>query len=93
MRQQVVLTALNLSGRDFEEYDIGVPQGSGYMVMIDTNGTEDTYSDESKKGRKHNKHKLNNKIYPVKKGAVNGYENHITVKLPSLSAVILERIY
>lgn len=92
-RQQVVLTALNLSGRDFEEYDIGVPQGSGYMVMIDTNGTEDTYSDESKKGRKHNKHKLNNKIYPVKKGAVNGYENHITVKLPLLSAVILERIY
>lgn len=82
-RRAVVLTALNLSGKGFEEYDIGVPEGRGYQVVVDTeiDGEEDPSVSEQ-----------NKMFYPVKPGAVNGYEQHITVKLPALSAVILERI-
>lgn len=82
-RRDVILTALNLSGRGFEEYDIGVPDGRGYQVVIDT----ETDGEEGSAASEQNK-----MFYPVKPGAVNGYEQHITVKLPALSAVILERI-
>ncbi|WP_077389840.1 1,4-alpha-glucan branching protein GlgB [Mobilibacterium timonense] len=82
-RRDVVLTALNLSGKGFEEYDIGVPDGRGYQIVVntETDGEEDPAASEK-----------NKMFYPVKPGAVNGYEQHITVKLPALSAVILERI-
>ena len=71
----VALVALNLSGRDFEEYDIGVPSAEAYECVIDT------LNDKYRKGE----------IYKPLKGECNGYEQHVTIPLPKLSAVILEK--
>ncbi len=77
--KDVVLVALNLSGRDFAEYDIGVPNADHYECVIDT--------DMKRAGGLGLRRK---KKYKVTKGACNGYEQHITVALPKLSAIILE---
>lgn len=74
----VTLVAVNLSGRDFEEYDIGVPPAREYECMIDT---RNNINDIDQRGKSHK----------VMKGECNGYEHHITVPLPKLSAVILEK--
>ena len=71
----VALVALNLSGRDFEEYDIGVPLAGAYECVIDT------LNDKSRMGE----------IYSPIMGECNGYEQHVTIPLPKLSAVILEK--
>ena len=78
--QDIALTALNLSGKDYENYDIGVPNASYYICTIDTesNGRND-------------EHARQGKIYKVQPGSCNGFDQHITVPLPKLSGMILER--
>ena len=78
--KDVVLVALNLSGKDFPEYDIGVPAADHYAVAIDT--------DLKRAGGNAVRRK---RVYKVVKGECNGYEQHITVPLPKLSAIILEK--
>jgi 1,4-alpha-glucan branching enzyme len=78
--KDVVLVALNLSGRDFPEFDIGVPAAEQYAVAIDT--------DLKRAGGTGSRRK---RVYKVTKGACNGYEQHITIPLPKLSAIILEK--
>ena len=70
----ITLVAVNLSGRDFEEYDIGVPEASMYETAVDT------VKDMTRKGE-----------YKVKKGECNGFGQHITIPLPKLSAIIVEK--
>ena len=77
---QTLLVILNLSGRDFEEFDIGVPQADFYQCILDT--------DRRAFGGTGSRRK---KKYKVKKGEVNGRPGHITCALPKLSAMILER--
>jgi 1,4-alpha-glucan branching enzyme len=78
--QDIALVALNLSGKDYVDYDIGVPKASYYICMIDTesNGRND-------------KDLRQGKIYQVKPGSRNGFDQYITVPLPKLSGMILER--
>jgi 1,4-alpha-glucan branching enzyme len=71
----IALVAINLSGRSFEEYDIGVPDAEDYECVIDT------LNDRSRKGT----------MYKPEEGVCNGYEQHVTIPLPKLSAVILEK--
>ena len=70
----VTLVCLNLSGRDFEEYEIGVPDAKNYRCVIDT----DLASPRT------------GKIYRSKKGQRNGLERYIKVSMPKYSAMILE---
>jgi 1,4-alpha-glucan branching enzyme len=70
----MTLCALNLSGRDFERYDIGVPNAEIYECTIDT------IPGAARKG-----------CFKVTEGEVNGYDHHITVPLPKLSGIILEK--
>ncbi len=69
------LVAINLSGKDFEEYKIGVPKASSYVCSIDT------LEDGAREGEK----------FKVKKGECNGYAQHINIEMPGFSAVILEK--
>ncbi|MGI6203730.1 MAG: 1,4-alpha-glucan branching protein GlgB [Anaerovoracaceae bacterium] len=77
--KDAVVIALNLSGKDFEEYDIGVPEAEAYTPVIDT--------DLVRAGGTGSRRK---RTYRVKRGNVNGFDRHITVRLPRLSAIILE---
>ena len=78
--RDVALTALNLSGKDFPEYDIGVPDASYYIVVVDSDREEYGGTGSRKETR-----------VEVKEGMRNGFEHFITISLPKLSAVILER--
>ncbi len=69
---------LNLSGRDFESYDIGVPAAEYYERVID--------SDMKAYGGRGVRRGAG---YPVTEGARNGEEQHITMALPALSGIIL----
>ncbi len=71
--------ALNLSGRDLPVYDIGVPEAACALPKLD--------SDMIRFGGTGSRRK---RSYPVKKGACNGYEKHITLSLPARSGIILE---
>ncbi|MGI6737258.1 MAG: 1,4-alpha-glucan branching protein GlgB [Anaerovoracaceae bacterium] len=79
VRYDALLVALNLSGRDIEQYDIGVPAAASYTLVIDT--------DRVRAGGRGLRRKKN---YQVKKGSCNGFAQHVTIRLPKLSAVILE---
>ena len=70
----VTLVCLNLSGRDFEEYDIGVPDAKDYKCVIDTT------DGAPREG----------KLFKTEEGDRNGHERYITVSLPKYSAMILE---
>ena len=72
--KDATVVALNLSGRDFEEYDIGVPKAKSYECVIDT------LTGGQRKGR-----------YKVRQGEANGYDHYITIPLPRLSGIILEK--
>ena len=78
--RDVALVALNLSGKDFPEYDIGVPNASYYTVIVDSDRTE--YGGTGTRREE--------KVV-VQEGARNGFDHYITLSLPKLSAVILER--
>jgi len=77
---QIVLAVINLSGNDYEDFWIGVPDGSSYEVMIDT--------DRKKAGGTGTRKK---RKFKVKKGSMNGYDKYISVSMPKLSAMILEK--
>ena len=77
-KREKVLIALNLSGLDFEEYDIGVPEAPYYRCIID--------SDFGCYGGRGIRKAIS---YRVKKGDVNGFEQHITIPLPARSGIIL----
>lgn len=71
------LVALNLSGRDFPAYEIGVPpQADTCRLLIDTE--EETYGGRGRRADE----------VPVQEGPVNGYDRHVTIALPRLSGVI-----
>ena len=71
--------ALNLSGRDFPVYNVGVPKAACALPKID--------SDMVRFGGTGSRRK---RSYPVKKGACNGYDQHIELSLPARSGIILE---
>ena len=73
------VVALNLSGREFPVYDIGIPKAACALPKID--------SDMIRFGGTGSRRK---RSYPVKKGACNGYDQHITLSLPARSGIILE---
>lgn len=76
----VAAVILNLSGRDFPEYDVGVPECEAYECVINT--------DDSIFGGRGSGDK---RLHKVKKGSRNGYDQYITVSLPKLTAMILEK--
>ncbi len=77
---QIIVVVLNLSGKSYEGFGIGVPEGDAYEVMID--------SDRKSAGGTGMRKK---RVYRVTKGKCNGYSQRITVSMPPLSAMILER--
>jgi len=78
--EKITVVVLNLSGRSFPKYDIGIPDADAYTAMIDT--------EQKRFGGTGTRRKKN---YPVKKGKRNGYDQYITISLPRLSALILEK--
>ena len=78
--RDVVLAALNLSGKDFPEYDIGVPDASYYIVVVDTDRKE--YGGTGMRTAQR---------VEVQEGVRNGFSHYITISLPKLSACVLER--
>ncbi len=73
----VYLVVLNLSGRDFPAYDIGVPADRGECsLLIDTE--EKAFGGSGRR----------DEVSEIKEGYVNGYEQHITIRLPHLSGAI-----
>ena len=80
---KIEVVALNLSGRSFPEYDIGVPMPdeNGYSVKID--------SDDIKYGGTGSREDLVPEI--VKEGR-NWFPQHIKIPMPAYSGIILECI-
>ena len=76
----VTAVILNLSGKDYSDFDIGVPNASYYIAKIDTDREEFGGTGLRTEDR-----------YTVKEGKRNGFDHYITITLPKLSAVILER--
>ena len=74
-----VVICLNLSGKDLEHYKIGVPFAKAYRPLIDTDSVE--YGGRGIRATKE---------YEVNPEGWNGYENHIELTLPALSAIVLE---
>ncbi|MCI2061191.1 MAG: 1,4-alpha-glucan branching protein GlgB [Eubacteriaceae bacterium] len=77
---QIALSVINLSGNDYEDFWIGVPEGDSYEVMIDTDRKRSGGTGKRKKRK-----------YKVRKGSMNGYDRFISVSMPKLSAMILEK--
>ena len=78
-RSSPVVTVLNLSGRDLDRYKIGVPDAKAYVPVMDTDSAE--YGGQGKRTAS---------TYKVQPDGWNGYEHHIVLTLPALSAIILE---
>lgn len=76
---ELFVVALNLSGKDFPEYKIGVPDAEYYEIMIDTDAPE-----AGGLGRRSDRYTLTEEEW-------NGYPRHINVEMPPFSAVILKR--
>ena len=77
---QIIVVVLNLSGKSYEGFGIGVPEGDAYEVMIDTDRKSAGGTGTRKK-----------RVYHVTKEKCNGYAQRVTVSMPPLSAMILER--
>lgn len=75
-----LVICLNLSGKDIQEYKVGVPDAARYITDIDT--------DLAKYGGKGIRTAGS---YPVLKGKWNGFRQHIELSLPALSAIVLRR--
>ena len=71
---------LNVSGKDLEGYKVGVPEAEAYEVMIDTDMTK--YGGPGKRTAT---------TYEVQPEGWNGYDQHIVLSLPALSAIVLEK--
>ena len=73
------VVVLNLSGKDLEHYKVGVPAANTYLPVIDTDSEK--YSGRGIRTADE---------YETKPEGWNGYENHIELSLPALSAIVLE---
>ena len=76
----LLVICLNLSGKDLEHYKVGVPAGKEYAAVIDTDDT--SYGGQGKRTAS---------TYKVLPDGWNGYENHIELSLPALSAIVLKQ--
>lgn len=74
-----LVICLNLSGKDLDHYKVGVPDAKTCVPVIDT--------DSVKYGGKGIRTASSYKVIP---DGWNGYENHIEISLPALSAIVLE---
>jgi len=77
---QACLCVLNLSGQEWRNVELGVPEGYAYERLLDT--------DMKRFGGTGKRRK---KTYKVIKGERNGQKQHLKLNLPPLSAIILER--
>ena len=75
-----VVVVLNLSGKDFDHYKIGVPNAAAYETIFDTDITE--YGGTGKRTAT---------SYDVQAEGWNGYDQHIDLSLPALSAIVLAK--
>jgi 1,4-alpha-glucan branching enzyme len=75
-----LVICLNLSGKDLEHYKVGVPFAEEYVTVIDTDAVH--YGGPGKRTA------LSYKVLP---DGWNGYENHIELALPALSAIVLKQ--
>ena len=75
-----VVVCLNLSGKDLEHYKVGVPSADEYVTAIDTDAVQ--YGGAGKRTAS---------TYEVFPDGWNGYEHHIELSLPALSAVVLKQ--
>jgi len=78
-RHSPVVTVLNLSGRDIDHYKIGVPEEKDYTPALDT--------DAVKYGGRGLRTASSYEYIP---DGWNGYDGHIVLSLPALSAIVLE---
>ena len=76
----LLVICLNLSGKDLEHYKIGVPAAEEYVAVIDTD--DESYGGQGKRTAS---------TYKVQPDGWNGYENHIELSLPALSAIVLKQ--
>ena len=76
----LLVICLNLSGKDLEHYKVGVPAGKEYAAVLDTD--DSTYGGQGKRTAS---------TYKVLPDGWNGYENHIELSLPALSAIVLKQ--
>ena len=74
-----LVICLNLSGKDLEHYKVGVPFGEEYVTLIDTDAV--SYGGAGKRSAL---------TYQVQPEGWNGYEYHIELSLPALSAIGLK---
>jgi len=74
-----VLTAINLSGRDLDNYRIGVPDPGSWIPLIDTDS--DIYGGSGRRTAS---------SYEAEPYGWNGYDNSIVMTLPALSAIMLK---
>ena len=74
-----LVVCLNLSGKDLPRYKVGVPSADAYVTLIDTDTV--SYGGAGKRTVSE---------YKVQSEGWNGYENHIELALPALSAIILK---
>ncbi len=74
-----LVICLNLSGKDLEHYKVGVPSGDEYVTLIDTDAV--SYGGAGKRTAL---------TYEVQPEGWNGYEYHIELSLPALSAIVLK---
>ena len=75
-----LVICLNLSGRDLPHYKVGVPDAKAYIPVIDTDAFD--YGGSGKRTAQ---------IYEVLPDGWNGYERHIELALPALSAIVLKQ--
>ncbi|MBR0456079.1 MAG: 1,4-alpha-glucan branching protein GlgB [Firmicutes bacterium] len=75
-----LVICLNLSGKDLEDYKVGVPLAEEYVTVIDTDAVN--YGGQGKRTA------LSYKVLP---DGWNGYENNIEIDLPALSAIVLKQ--
>ncbi|MDO4869272.1 MAG: 1,4-alpha-glucan branching protein GlgB [Bacillota bacterium] len=75
-----VVICLNLSGKDLAEYKIGVPETGVYTSILDTDAAE--------YGGRGTRTGAEYKVIPE---GWNGYEQHIELTLPALSAIVLKK--
>ncbi len=76
----LLVICLNLSGKDLEHYKVGVPAGKEYAAVIDTDDA--SYGGQGKRTAS---------TYKVLPDGWNGYEYHIELSLPALSAIVLKQ--
>ena len=75
-----LVICLNLSGKDLEDYKVGVPLAKEYVTVIDTDAVN--YGGQGKRTAS---------SYKVLPDGWNGYENNIEIDLPALSAIVLKQ--